>query len=156
MKKPVCETIYHCPNCKQSHLPEGFWRELAFCPICGMRCYSDITVDPEVSIEIYHNMKSKWEKNNRKQKYIAKMPESIEVRITEAPILSRNGLGLVSWSPRFLVEMIDTEVEADLIEQGRPTNGALVGNCLWVCLTEEKAVAKAREVSGVDPQLILR
>ena len=48
---------------------------------------------------------------------------------------------------RWLVEMVDTELEADLIADGRPASEARVANCLWFFPNAELATKKCEELA---------
>lgn len=48
---------------------------------------------------------------------------------------------------RWLVEMVDTELEAELFADGEPVSGARVANCLWFFSSEEAAIKKCEQLA---------
>lgn len=81
-------------------------------------------------------------------KRVYKMGEFVEVRMYFKPTPFN--------AERWLVEMVDTEFEADLIADGLSPSEARVANCLWFCQSEEQAVKKCEDLApGMPFEIIL-
>jgi DNA-directed RNA polymerase subunit RPC12/RpoP len=113
-------TLHHCPQCGSEYFPDKPWITLEYCRNCDHRAFPKL-------------------KGHTEMKRVYSLGEGIEVRMYFKPTPFN--------ADRWLVEMVDAEFEADLLEEGRSASEARVGNCLWFFPTEEQAIKKCEELA---------